>query len=903
MAVVGEAVVELKADGSGFTSSASRELNKSKASFERSGAAAGDGFSRGFSKEAGGKLLSSAKGLAAKIAVTIGGAYAIRSGINVVQNALAAADESRKIGAQTDAVIKSTGASANVTADAIGKMATAMSLKTGIDDEAIQQGQNLLLTFTNIRNEAGKGNDVFDQSTKTLLDLATAMGTEPKAAAIQLGKALNDPSKGITALTKVGVTFTQQQKDQIKALQASGDMMGAQKIILAELNKEFGGSAEAQASAMDKIRVAAGNLQETFGAAILPAVQQLLPVITSVFDQLAPVLETLGSTLGSVIAAVAPTIATLGAVAGPIIEQIGAALVSLAPAVQPLVSALGAIVSAFAPLLPVVAEVFGMIAEAITPVIKTLGGVLKPIVESLAGVFASVFEAVGPVLGDLASSLVGYLNELGPVIGQLVESFAPLVPVIAEVAGTLGGALGEVLTAIAPLIADLASTLGGVLAETLAALQPAFLAIGDAIAAAAPSLGELGAALVEIIKALSPVLPLIGTLVSSLVGALAPVLPVIADALVSVAEAIAPLIPVVVQIVEALGAGLSDVIAALAPALGEIVGALGELLVALLPILTPLLDLTVLLIEKIGVPVLVKIAEAIALVASALASIISWVAGLVEALVQLDWSSLASKAGVVVSAVLGFFQRLPGQILGFVVSIPGRVASLLGRIIEFVTGLPAKLAVAAAGMFVGLLDEAKAVPGKIAEFLGELPKRITGLAKLVLKAAIELGGKILSGLGKGLSKATEFVGDIAKSVKDALIGLINDLVGLLNDAIPNKLGWGSLSIDIPNEPIPTIKLAQGAIVPPRRGGVLANIAEAGWPEVVMSTNPAMRDRNRMMLRQSGLASQLADTPTVVGGDTYRVEKVEVVTPRDGRAHAVEFLEGLREELWLQGANV
>ena len=48
--------------------------------------------------------------------------------------------------------------------------------KTGVDDEAIPSGENLLLTFTNIRNEAGKGNDVFDQATTATLDLSVALG-------------------------------------------------------------------------------------------------------------------------------------------------------------------------------------------------------------------------------------------------------------------------------------------------------------------------------------------------------------------------------------------------------------------------------------------------------------------------------------------------------------------------------------------------------------------------------------------------------------------------------------------------------------------------------------------------------------------------------------------------------
>ena len=188
-------------------------------------------------------------------------------------DSIQAAEESIKIGKQTDAVIKSTGGSAKVTAGDIGTLVDRLSKKASVDDELIQSGANVLLTFTRVRNEVGAGNDIFDRATGLALDMSVALGTDLQSANIQLGKALNDPIKGITALQRVGVTFTQQQKDQIATLVASGDTLGAQKIILQELTTEFGGSAEAQATASDKMKVAFGNLQEEIGTRLLPLVE------------------------------------------------------------------------------------------------------------------------------------------------------------------------------------------------------------------------------------------------------------------------------------------------------------------------------------------------------------------------------------------------------------------------------------------------------------------------------------------------------------------------------------------------------------------------------------------------------------------------------------------------------
>jgi hypothetical protein len=150
----------------------------------------------------------------------------------------------------------------------------------GIDDEAIASAENMLLTFTNVRNEVGKGNDVFDQATKAATDMSVALGTDVTGAAKTLGIALNDPVKGMSKLQKAGVTFTQQQKDQVAAMVANNNTMGAQKVILAELSKEFGGSAAAQATASDKMKVALGNLEEEVGQALLPVIEGLANFLT-----------------------------------------------------------------------------------------------------------------------------------------------------------------------------------------------------------------------------------------------------------------------------------------------------------------------------------------------------------------------------------------------------------------------------------------------------------------------------------------------------------------------------------------------------------------------------------------------------------------------------------------------
>lgn len=180
---------------------------------------------------------------------------------------------------QLDAVLKSTGGAAGVTRDQAIKLAEAYQLTTKFTAESVMAAENMLLTFTNISK------DVFPSATEAALNMATVFGTDAAGGAIQLGKALNNPTQGITALTRVGVTFTEEQKNTIKAMQDTGDMAGAQAIILAELTKEFGGSAEAAgktfAGQLEIAKNAIGEMSEGLATTLMPSLQIMLDWVNS----------------------------------------------------------------------------------------------------------------------------------------------------------------------------------------------------------------------------------------------------------------------------------------------------------------------------------------------------------------------------------------------------------------------------------------------------------------------------------------------------------------------------------------------------------------------------------------------------------------------------------------------
>ena len=260
MAEIGTAYVSLIPSAKGFSEATAKELGSG-------GSKGGETAAKGFK----GTFTKGVVGLGAGVA----GLFAVDKVKDFFGSAIDEARESQKVSAITANVIKTTGSAANVSAKQVGNLATAISNKTGIDDEAVQSASNLLLTFTNVRNEVGKGNDVFNQATQAATDMAASLGKEPKAAAIGLGKALNDPVKGMTALSKVGVSFDAQQAKTIQHLVKTGNTLGAQKVILGELHKEFGGTAAASSTAGEKMGVAWGNFKEQIGTAILPILDKV----------------------------------------------------------------------------------------------------------------------------------------------------------------------------------------------------------------------------------------------------------------------------------------------------------------------------------------------------------------------------------------------------------------------------------------------------------------------------------------------------------------------------------------------------------------------------------------------------------------------------------------------------
>ena len=224
-----------------------------------------------FGRKAGGignTVKRSLKLAAVGIAAT--GAAAIAFGVSSVKSY----QESENALAQLNAVLKSTRGIAKVSAKSAISLANSLQKVTRYSDEQVLSAENMLLTFTKI------GKDVFPDTTKAVLDMSTAMGTDLKSTAIQVGKAMQDPVRGVTALQRVGVRLSDSQKELVKNLVATGKTAEAQKIILKELQTEFGGSAEAAgktfAGQLDILKNQFDEVKESIGKTIVDAIIPLM---------------------------------------------------------------------------------------------------------------------------------------------------------------------------------------------------------------------------------------------------------------------------------------------------------------------------------------------------------------------------------------------------------------------------------------------------------------------------------------------------------------------------------------------------------------------------------------------------------------------------------------------------
>jgi hypothetical protein len=351
---------------------------------------------------------------ARSLGLALGGAFVVGQFAGWATSALKAAGDAEASLATVQAIVKSTGGAAGMTTEKLVGMAQQLKALTNIDDDKILRDVTAnLLTFTNVVGPT------FREAQVAALNLSAVLRQDLQSSTIQLGKALNDPIKGITALRRVGVAFTASQREQIKTLMESGNILKAQGIILKELSKEFGGAAEAQAKTIEgrlnKVVVDFGDALEDVGKAMDRAgfldLAQSVGNLAGKFGGLSPQMQTIIVVTGGVTAA----LLALGAVVGTIALIFGSFAIPFAAAAATIGVATGAIVA-----------YWSEIKAAASELGATFAGVYEAARTWLVDQFSAAARATVAVAAWLQSQLQGVWDTITGAVGAVGAAFASI---------------------------------------------------------------------------------------------------------------------------------------------------------------------------------------------------------------------------------------------------------------------------------------------------------------------------------------------------------------------------------------------------------------------------------------------------------------------------------------------
>jgi len=305
-------------------------------------------------------------------------------------------DDQEKAIAKIRAGLQSTGESAGFTAEELIKISEQLQTITRYADEEILGDVTAqLLTFTNIAGEA------FERTQIAVLDLASKLDGDLKSASIQLGKALNDPVANLSALSRSGIQFSEEQKNTINTLVEQNRLFDAQTLILDELEKQYGGTATALAKVgvgpIIQLKNAFGDLQEDIGkilnAFLIPLVNGLQN-LTRYFKNLTDDTKAFIIQLG-----------ILATVIGPVTIGIGLLLSNISLFINPITLVVAAFV-------------------LLTDGIRLLDDTLGSLDEALFSIISGTLGLLGSQLLTLANLIVLVVDgwvKLGNLVGVVSD--------------------------------------------------------------------------------------------------------------------------------------------------------------------------------------------------------------------------------------------------------------------------------------------------------------------------------------------------------------------------------------------------------------------------------------------------------------------------------------------------
>ncbi|QQR68385.1 MAG: phage tail length tape measure family protein [Alphaproteobacteria bacterium] len=205
--------------------------------------------------------LGSALGAIGPVGLAVGAALAVVTlGLKAAFEHAAEAEQSM---GRLQAVLRATGNTTGLSGKQIAAFADQIESSTLATAEQVQDAAGVMATFRSVTGET------FTRAMRLAQDMSAVFGTDLRGSVTQLGKALENPAEGLTALRRIGILFTDSQKELIQSLVDMGKQAEAQKVILDVLESKVGGAGAGEATgltgATNRLSDAWGNLLEDIG--------------------------------------------------------------------------------------------------------------------------------------------------------------------------------------------------------------------------------------------------------------------------------------------------------------------------------------------------------------------------------------------------------------------------------------------------------------------------------------------------------------------------------------------------------------------------------------------------------------------------------------------------------------
>jgi len=422
------------------------------------------------------------------------------------------------------------------TADAVNSLATELANVTNFTDDEVLSAENMLLTFNKI------GTETMPMATETLLNMATKMGGDVSGAAVQLGKALQDPINGISALSRTGISFSEDQKKVIERLVETGDVAGAQALILNAINSDnaLANLARNTLDPITELKQRLGDFTDELGTRLLPYVNKVATAVIAWIDAqggIGPILDGLISTVQNIVEWLEKYQVVIyivaGAIAGALVPAVAALAVAIWSAAAPLIpfiaagAAIGVVIWAiingvkhwidlFQTLWPTITAVWNSVVIAFTVAKDSVILVMTSIWDGIVATWNGIKMACEFFIAFLVGSVIAIFDWFGIDIIQVLQevldfyingfiawynAFATFLSILSKVWTDMWNLISSVARkaweAISAVFTWAVTTLTAIFAPWITTLKDMWTSMWQAVTGAATTAWEVAKGIVK----------------------------------------------------------------------------------------------------------------------------------------------------------------------------------------------------------------------------------------------------------------------------------------------------------------------------------------------------------------------------------------------------------------------